>query len=122
VTYGGATPSNRLFAAATIKNVNQTTPVLASNVGSINAATPNPLPVSVPVAADGLAVAAEISGDTGTFTWNNGWTEGSDQAASSSASTTADHAVGADGTDVASATCSNQHRVAIVAVSFSVAH
>jgi hypothetical protein len=121
VTYGSGTPSNQLFAATTYKNVDQTTPVPASNVNSTNAATPNPLTVSVAVTADGMAIGAEISGDTGSFTWNNGWTEGTDQAGSSSKATSADHAVAANGTDTASATDSNQHRTAIVAAALSVA-
>jgi hypothetical protein len=119
VTYGAGTPSNQLFASVAYKNVDQTTPIFASNVNSVNAATPNPLPTSVSVTADGMAIGAELSGDTGTFTWNNSWSEGTDQAALSSAATTADHAVAANGTDSASATCSNQHRVAIVAASLS---
>jgi hypothetical protein len=122
VTYGGTTPSNQLFAAATYRNVDQTAPVSASGVNSVNAATPNPLPLSIAVTADGIAIGAEVSADAGTFTWGNGWTEGTDQAASSSKATSADHPETANGTDTAAATDSNQHRVAIVAVSLAVAH
>ena len=121
VTYGGATPTTPHFAAATFKNVKQSAPVVASSVNSTPSQTPNPLPTSVSVTADGLAVGAAISGDAGTFLWNNGWSEGTDQSISTSASTSADHAVTANGTDTASATCSNQKRQAIVAASLSVA-
>jgi hypothetical protein len=121
VTYGGATPTAQHFAAATVKNVDQTAPVLASNINSTNAATPNPLTASVAVTADGLAVAAAVCGNTGSFTWNNSWTEGTDQSFSSSNSTSADHAVTANGTDTASTTHTNQNKQAIVVVSLSVA-
>jgi thrombospondin type 3 repeat protein len=124
VTYGGGTPGAQHFAAATIKNVNQSAPILASNINSTNAATPNPLPVSVSVTSDGLAVAAAIVGASGSFTWNNGWTEGTDQSVgggNSSNSTSADHFEAADGSDTASATSTNQNKQAIVVVSLSVA-
>ncbi len=94
---------------------------MASDVASTNAPTPNPLTASVAVTSDGLAVAASICGDTGSFTWNNGWSEGTDQSLSSSNSTSADHAVTADGTDTASATHTNQNERALVVVSLSVA-
>jgi len=121
VTYGGTTPAAPHFAAATIKNVDQTAPVLASNVNSTNVSTPNPLTTSVSVTADGLAVAAAICGNTGSYTWNNAWTEGTDQSFTSSNSTSADHPVTANGTDTASATHTLQNKAVIVAVSLTVA-
>jgi hypothetical protein len=47
---------------------------------------------------------AAITGDLGSFTWNNGWTEGTDQSFSSANTTSGDHAATANGTDTASAT------------------
>jgi len=121
VTYGGATPSSQHFAAATVRNVDQTSPVLASNINSTNAATPNPLPTPISVTADGMAVAAAMSGNAGSFAWGNGWTEGTDQTVLTSTSSAADHPTPAAGTDTASATHTNQNRQAIVVVSLSVA-
>jgi hypothetical protein len=121
VTWGGAAPSVPHYAATTIQNVDQTTPVVASAVNSTNASTPNPLPIAVSVTSDGMAVAAAISGNTGSFTWNNGWTEGTDQSLTSSTSTSADHFEAANGTATASATHTNQNTQAIVVVSLSVA-
>ena len=95
VTYGGTAPSGKHFAAATFQNVDQAAPILASNINSTNAATPNPLPTTVNKTADGMAVAGAISGNSGTFNWGNGWTEGIDQSlsgSSASSSTSADHA------------------------------
>jgi hypothetical protein len=121
VTYGAGTPTNQLFAAATYLNVLQTAPILASNINNTTGTIPNPLTTSVSVTADGMAVGATFCGNSGTFTWNNSWTEGTDQAASSSSGTTADHPVSANGTDTASATHTSQNRAAIVAISLSVA-
>ena len=120
MTYGGTTPTSQHFAAASYRNVLQTAPVLNSAINSTNASTPNPLPVSVTVAADGFAIGAVISGNTGSFTWNNSWTEGTDQSLTSSNTTTGDHPVTANGTDSASATHTNQNKQAVVAVSLSV--
>ena len=121
VTYSGTTPAAQHFAAATIKNVDQTTPVAASAVNSTNASLPNPLTASVAVTSDGMAVAAALCGNVGSYTWNNAWTEGTDQSFSSSNSTSADHAVTANGTDTASATHSAQNLAVIVAASLTVA-
>jgi hypothetical protein len=124
VTYGGGTPSAQFFTAATIKNVDQTTPVFASNINSTNAATPNPLPVNVGVTSDGMALSGAISGNSGSFIWNNGWTEGTDQSTgggSASSCSSADHFEAANGTATASATSSSQNKQAIVVVSLSVA-
>jgi hypothetical protein len=69
-----------------------------------------------------MALSAAISGNPGSFTWANDWTEGTDKSFASSNSSTADHAAAANGTDTASATHSSQNRQAIVAASVSVAH
>jgi hypothetical protein len=121
VTWGSAAPSAPHYAAATIQNVDQTTPVVNSAVNATNASTPNPLPIAVPATSDGISVAAAICGNTGSFTWNNGWTEGPDQSLTSSSSTAADHFEAANGTATASATHTNQNKQAIVVVSLSVA-
>ena len=120
VTWDGTAPTEPSYASVTYKNVLQTTPILTSSVSSTDAATPNPITTEVAVTADGMAVAASISGDPSTFTWNNGWTEGTDQSLSSSAASTADHFANANATDTASSMNSSQNRQAIVAVSLSV--
>jgi hypothetical protein len=122
VTYGGGTPNAPHYAAATYRNVDQTNPVVASNINTTNSSTPNPLPVSVSVTSDGMAISAAVAGNLGSFTWNNGWTEGTEQSFTSSSSTTADHFENANGTATASATHTNQNRQAIVVVSLAVAH
>jgi hypothetical protein len=120
VTWSGTAPSVVKYAAATYKNVDQTTPILASSVNSTNSSTPNPLTTAVSVTSDGMAVAATTTGNTGTSTWNNGWTEGTDQTGNSHAASSADHFVNANGTDTASCTNANQNQAAIVAASLSV--
>jgi hypothetical protein len=122
VTYGGGSPGTQHFASALYGNVSQAAPILASSVNSTDAATPNPLPTAIAVTADGIAVAAAISGNGGSFTWGNGWTEGTDQTITTSNSSSADHPANANGTDTASATSSSQPRQAIVVTSLSVAN
>jgi hypothetical protein len=121
-TYTGGTPSLTQYSAATFRNVDQAAPVLASSVNAVNAATPNPLPTSVSVTADGMAVAAAMVGNNGSFTWNNGWTEGTDQSSGAGNGSAADHPAAANGTDTASATHNHQNMEAIAAASLSVAH
>jgi hypothetical protein len=121
VTYDRPAPADPYYLAATFRNVDQVTPILANGINSINAATPNPLPATVSVTADGMAVAAAIAGNAGSFTWGNGWAEGTDQSLSTSTCSSADHAETANGTDTGSATHTNQNRQAIVAASLSVA-
>jgi hypothetical protein len=121
LTYGGTAPSEPSYAAVTLHNVDQVAPILASDVNSVNAATPNPLPTSVSVMADGMALSGALVGNPGSFTWENGWIEGTDQNLASSNSSSADHAVIANGTDTASATHSGQNRHVIVVASVVVA-
>lgn len=121
VTYGAGSPQAQHFAAATFRNVDQATPILDSSVNSTNASTPNPLTTPVNVTADGMAVAAAMCGNGGSFTWGNGWTEGIDQSFTGSNSSSADHPANANGTDSASATHSHPNRQVIVGASLSVA-
>jgi hypothetical protein len=119
---GGATPADEHYGAVTYANVDQTSPVLDSAVNSTDASTPNPLTATVNVNANGYAVSAVFSGNTGAFAWGNGWLERVDQSLVSSNSSSADHAATADGTDTASATHSGPNRLAIVAASLSAAN
>jgi hypothetical protein len=118
---GGASPTTQMYAAATYQNVDQTTPFPANNTNTTATPTPNPLPVSVAVTADGMAVAAAFTGELGTWTWNNGWTEGTDQSFSSASATSADHPAVANGTDNASATHTGPNRQVIVVGALAVA-
>ena len=71
------------------------------------------------VTADGMAVSGAICGNTGSYTWNNGWTK-EPIIVELGDTTTADHPATANGTDTASATHTSQNRAAIVALSLSV--
>jgi hypothetical protein len=115
VAWGGSTPADPMYAAATFKNVSQTSPVAASNYNSTSSSTPNPITVSV-TATDGSAVvAAAISGNSGSYTWNNGFTEGVDQTAGSTTTmSSAYKLIGAGGSETASATHSGPNRQVIV--------
>jgi hypothetical protein len=120
VTWGGATPSQPMYAAATFANVNQGAPIGNSSTAFTDSSTPNPITTSVSVTSGSMAVSAAISGNNGSYTWNNGWTEGSDQTAGSTTTmSSAEHAASAAGTDTASATHSSPNRQAIVAATLS---
>ncbi len=116
VTWGGTAPTDPMYAAATYTGIDQGTPVANSSSNSTELSTPNPLTTTVTAYNRGMAVAAAICGNDGTFTWNNSWTSGG--AVSSNTTTnlaTGEHLAAVDGTDTASATHSNQNRVALVA-------
>ena len=114
-----ATPLYPMHAAATFENVDQTTPLQDTDKAYTNAATPNPIVTpAFDVVAGGMAVGGAISGNVGSYTWNNSWTEGNDQTAGSTTTmSTGQHAAAAAGTDIASATHSGPNRQVIVAAS-----
>jgi type IV pilus assembly protein PilY1 len=101
-------------AAATFENVDQTDPLVDTEPNwSTNH---NTITVGVNVAQGGMAVAGVFCGNNGSFTWANGWTEGSDQTSDSTCTmSTGDHANAADGTDTASATHTGANRLVMVA-------
>jgi hypothetical protein len=119
VTYGGTSPTEEHHAAATFRNVAQTAPVLDTDTNATGASTPNPITASVGVAADGIGVSGVFAGSVGSFAWNLGWTEGTDQSLTTSTSSAADHPALSAGTDTASATHSGPNRLAIAALSLS---
>ena len=116
VTWGGSSPGRQMFAAATYEDVNQSTPISDSSSAQTGSSTPNPLTTDVTVANGSMAVGAAIAGSDGSYSWNNGWTEGTDQTSESSTTmSSADHPAVGGGTDTASATHSGPNRQAIVA-------
>jgi len=120
VTWGGTAPSQPMYAAATFANVNQGNPIADSSSAFTDSSTPNPITTSVSVTDGAMAVAAAISGNNGSYSWNNGWTEGTDQTSGSTTTmSSAEHAATATGTDTASATHSGPNRQAIVAAALS---
>jgi hypothetical protein len=116
VTWGGATPSLPMYAAASYTGVDQCNPIGDSAINSTDGATPNPLTAAVNVTGGSVAVSAVISGNSGSYTWNNSWSEGSDQTSGATTNmSTAEHAATTSGTDTASATHSGPNRQALVA-------
>ncbi|MEW5700677.1 MAG: VWA domain-containing protein [Candidatus Zixiibacteriota bacterium] len=112
VTWGGSAPASPKYGASTYANVNQTTPIGHSAGTSVNSSSPNPITATLNVFAGGMAVADVFCGKTGSYTWNNGYSEGFDQSGSSSNMSAADHSEPATGTSVPSATHSpspNRH-------------
>lgn len=118
VTWGGTAPAFPMYAAATYANVDQTSPITDSAGTFTDSSTPNPITQSVSVVANGMAVAAAISGKGGSYSWGGGWTEGTDQTAGNTTTmSSADNPATADGTDTASATHSDPNRQALVVAS-----
>jgi hypothetical protein len=113
VTWGGTAPTDVLYAAATYRDVEQATPIATSNTASSDAGTPNPITAAVSVAARNTSVAVVVAGETGSYGWNNSWTEGTDQAVATVTVSTGDHDETSAGTATASATHTAPNRQAI---------
>jgi hypothetical protein len=120
VVWGGTAPSFPMYAAATFANVNQGSPVGSSSSNFTNSSTPNPITTTVSVTNGSMAVSGVISGNGGSYTWNNAWAEGTDQTAGSTTNmSSAEHSATGAGTDTASATHSGPNRQAIAAATLS---
>ncbi|HEX9751135.1 MAG TPA: Ig-like domain-containing protein, partial [candidate division Zixibacteria bacterium] len=117
VTVGGtAVAYDPAYAAATFENVEQTVPIVDADSNSTTGSTPNPLTIPLSVIDGAMSIGAFDAGNTGSYTWNNGWTEGADISATSSTMSTGENAETADGTSTASATHSGPNRQSAVAI------
>ena len=108
VTYtGGAPPPDRgdSHAAATYSNVDQTTPIYATNKALT---TGNPVSTTVDVVQGGMSISGAVARSTGSYDWTGGdLIETTDQAPGTYHTTgTAEHAAATAGTDNASASYS----------------
>jgi len=102
VTYSGGAPTNPMHAYALFTNVDQTTPI--ENTASNPTTTLDPVTATVNVVQDGMSIAGATCGNNGSYTWGNGWTEGTDQTSGATTTmSTAHHQNSASGTDTASA-------------------
>jgi hypothetical protein len=124
VTYASGSPSDPMHAAATFQNVNQTNPI--QNTAYNQSSTGynpgvDPITATVNVVGSGMAIAGAVCGNSGSYTWGNGWTKGSDQTSGATTTmSTANHAASAAGTDTASADHSSTiNRQVIVVASLS---
>jgi hypothetical protein len=114
VTWSGS-PDNVGYAARIYGNVDQGSPIRGWQQGSSPSPTPNPIATSpLSVEAGDYVVAAAECGNPQTYTWNNGFAEGTDQTAASSDHSSADLAVGVSGSVVASAENVNPNRQVIL--------
>lgn len=114
VTWSGGPPSAPAYAAITYKNVSQTTPI-ATSATAVGTSTPNPITRSVSAVDRSMVVSAAVAGNNGSYTWNNGFSERTDQtSAATMTMSTADKIATSDTTETASATHSGPNRQAIV--------
>ncbi len=118
VNYTSTAPTDPMYAAASYENVNQTTPIFDFGSNSTTTATPNPITATMNATFNGLSIGTALSGNDGSYTWNNGWTEGYDQSSNATCNMSgADYFESATGTTTASATHSGPNRQAIAALS-----
>jgi hypothetical protein len=79
-TWSGTT-SSVAYASVFLSNVDQTTSIGASARAATTASTPNPITTSALVTNDGdMAIVGVTCGNNGSYTLNNGFTEGTDQS------------------------------------------
>ncbi len=117
VTWGGSAPSSPKYSSATFGNVDQASPIVHHSGNAVDGSSPNPLTTSVSVVAGGMALSGIMNGNTGSFSWQNSFIEGTDQSGSSCNLSVADRAEAVAGTTTASATHTNATRRAMYAAS-----
>jgi len=95
-----ATPDNVSYASVFLENVEQTDPVGAIASNRTSSSLPNPITASALATSDGdMVIVAATCGNAGSYTLNNGFTEGTDQRMASSTGVTGHKsATGADET------------------------
>jgi hypothetical protein len=77
-------PANPMYAHAFFADVDQTTPTGAQEVAETASSTPNPLTTTALATNSGdMVVVGAVSGNDGSYTPQNGFTEGNDQTAGS---------------------------------------
>jgi len=102
VTYSGGSPSYPMHAYALFCDVDQTAPIY-EHTASNPTTTLDPVTATVNTVDGGMAIAGVTCGNSGSYVWGNGWTEGTDQTHTSTTTmSTAHHATTAP-TDTASA-------------------
>ena len=75
-----STPSIVAYTSVFLKNVNQASPVGATDSNGVNSNTPNPITTnSLATGIGDMVIDAATSGSVGSYTMNNGFTEGADQ-------------------------------------------
>lgn len=115
ISWNGST-SNVHYAARMYRNVDQAAPIRDFDSNATNSSSPNPITTPPLNVVDGdYVVAAALCGEAEWYSWNNGFTEGTDNAESSSQFSTADRPATADGSIAASATNQDPNRQVIVA-------
>lgn len=117
VTWGGSAPTSPKYSSATFGNVDQTSPIVDHNGNSDNDGSPNPMTTTVTVVAGGMSLSGIMNGNTGSFTWNNSYIEGTDQSGSSSNLSVADRSEAVAGSATPSATHSSATRRAMYSAS-----
>lgn len=121
ITWSGSTDDS-FISARMYQNVDQSSPIRDNSSAYDNDGSPSTITTSVDVEDGDLIVAVAHSGNTGGYSWNNSFTEGTDQGGSTSQHSTANRAIsGVSGSITASASNSNTNRQAIIAATLQAA-
>ena len=109
-------PSSVSYASVFLSNVNQTAAVGATAHNETSSSTPNPITTSVlSTNAGDMVIVGAASGNLGSYTLNNSFTEGTDQSVGSSGHTgVTGHKLATGVAETPSATHSNANRQVII--------
>ncbi|MBD3298684.1 MAG: hypothetical protein GF341_08525, partial [candidate division Zixibacteria bacterium] len=113
---GGGSSYSPGYAAAVYEGVDQSSPLLDVGSNATASSSPNPLTIPLSVEDGAMSVGNYQCGNTGSYTWNNGWSEVLDQSISSATMGTGENPETATGTSTASATHSGPNRQAAAAI------
>jgi len=84
----GDTPSSVSYASVFLQNVDQTSIIGATDSASTTSSTPNPITTDSLYTEDGdVVIVGAVCGNNGSYTLNNGFTEGTDQSVGSNGHT-----------------------------------
>ena len=101
MTYSGGSPSEETHAAATYQGVDQSTPI--GDTSTNQSTTVDPITTPVNTSSGDMAISNVLCGQGGTYTWGNGWTEGTDQQGGTTATMSNAEMASTGGTETASA-------------------
>ena len=99
--YSSGSPDNSRHSAVTYRTVDQSNPIGDSD--NIATFSSDPITRSVSVSNGSMAVAGAVSADSSSYSWGNGWYEGTDNSSGSMRMSAAENPATSSGTDTASA-------------------
>jgi hypothetical protein len=109
------TPDYVSYSSVFLQNVNQSSQIGASASNSTASSSPNPITTSALTTSNGdMVMMAATSGNNGSYTLNNGFTEGTDQTMGGTATGVTGHKSATGAAETPSATHSGPNRQVII--------